>query len=398
MQRQEAIQFGETLYPVISLAADARGRFGGEPWVYANQIDMAPAKALPPGQVVRLSDPRGRHLGVYHFNPHSLIAARLLSRNPRRVVDRAFFSERLGRALGRRERLFDEPCYRLVHAEGDGLPGLIVDRYNDVLVVQPNTAGMTASLDDIRDALDRLLHPAAILVSASGPARLQEGLADQHGCIAGTAPEMIWARENGLDFRIDPLAGQKTGWFYDHRENRAFAARLARGQRVLDLYTYAGGFALTAAAAGAAAVTALDRSGAALALASASAERNRLALTTVEAEAFAWLDGNEAVFDVVIADPPAFAKKRRDIPAALKGYAKLARQAARATAPGGYLCLASCSHHVEVEAFLEACISGLKDAGRSGSLLRQAGAGPDHPVHPALPQTAYLKFLAFALD
>ena len=301
MQRADENQFGETLYPVISLAADARGRFGGEPWIYANQIAMAPAKGLNAGQVVRLADPRGRHLGVYHFNPHSLIAARLLSRNPRRVIDRAFFAERLTRALRRRAQLFAEPFYRLAHAEGDGLPGLIVDRYGDVLVLQPNTAGMTASLDVICDALDRLLRPAAILVSASGPARLQEGLADQHACIAGTAPDTVWARENGLAFRIDPLAGQKTGWFYDHRENRAFASRLAHGQRVLDLYTYAGGFALTAAAAGAAAVTALDRSAAALALARQSAERNGLAVDTVEAEAFGWLEANETLLRRTVA-------------------------------------------------------------------------------------------------
>ena len=373
----------------------------GRPWVYANQLQMnAEARRIVPGSVVRLAEPNGRLLGLYHFNPHSLIAARLLTRNTDRTIDAGYFEERLARALRLRDRLFEAPYYRLCHAEGDSLPGLVIDRHGDVLVVQPNTAGMTAALPDIRAALEALMAPRSIVVASDGPARASEGLEPLSALHGMALPVPLVIEENGCRFAIDPLGGQKTGWFYDHRDNRAFAARLSRGASVLDAYCYAGGFGLAAAKAGAARVTLVDRSAPALDLVRTAADLSGLndCLETVTSEGFAYLEQETRRFDVVIADPPAFAKSRKDAPAALKGYEKLARLAADRVAEGGFLCLASCSHNVLPEAFAEATVQGLRAAGRAGRRIHAAGAGPDHPVHPFLPQTAYLKFIAYALD
>lgn len=378
-------------------AAAVRGR----PWVYANQLQMsAAARAVAPGSVVRLAEQNGRLLGLYHFNPHSLIAARLLTRNTDRAIDVGYFEERLARALRLRERLYAAPYYRLCHAEGDGLPGLAIDRYDDVLVVQPNTAGMTAHVPDILDALQRLLAPRTIILSSDGPARASEGLEPLSALHGAPPPSPLVIAENGCRYAVDLVGGQKTGWFYDHRDNRAFAARLGQGAAVLDVYCYAGGFGLAAAKAGAAHVTLVDRSAAALALVRNAADLSDLAerIETVESEGFAYLEQETRRYDTVIADPPAFAKSRKDVPAALKGYEKLARLAAERTADGGFLCLASCSHNVLPEAFAEATVEGIRAAGRAGRRIHVAGAGPDHPVHPYLPQTAYLKFIVYALD
>lgn len=386
--------------PKLLLNPDARpAAVRGRPWIFSNQLRFdARTRALPAGAVVRVAEPSGRVIGLYHFNPRSLIAARLLTRNADRKIDAGFFAERLGRALALRSALFDRPYYRLCHAEGDNLPGLVVDRYADVLVVQPNSAGMMTATDLICDALEQLLKPSAILLSADGPAREQEGLAPVAELARGAATD-VRVEENGVVFAVDPLGGQKTGWFYDHRANRAFAARLAQGRSMLDLYTYAGGFGLAAARAGAARVTLVDRSAQSLALAGQSAQANGLAaVECVDADVFGWLDAGPERRDIVVADPPAFAKTRKDVPAALKGYAKLARLAATAVADQGFLCLASCSHHVTAENFLDVCADGIRAAGRAARLVHAAAAGPDHPVHPQLPQTAYLKFLAFALD
>jgi 23S rRNA (cytosine1962-C5)-methyltransferase len=255
----------------------------------------------------------------------------------------------------------------------------------------------------VLDALGELLMPEAIVLRNDSPARLLEGLASETRLATGTLEGPVPVHENGAVFRVDPLAGQKTGWFFDQRDNRAFIGGLARGARVIDLYSYSGGFAIAAARGGAASVTGIDRSEGALTLAALSAERNGVAeicefrRAEVFAEAAALAAAGER-FEVVIADPPAFARSRRDVPAALRGYRKLARLAAGLAAPGGIVFLASCSHNVAAADFAEAARRGLGDAGRVGRVLRDAGAGPDHPVHMALPETAYLKSLTLALD
>jgi 23S rRNA (cytosine1962-C5)-methyltransferase len=372
--------------------------------VYSNEVAMdAAAKALTPGEVVGLEAADGRAVGAAFFNPHSLIAARLLSGRPDLSIDRAFLASRLARALSLREILFDRPFYRLVHAESDSLPGLIVDRLGDVLVCQMNSAGMDRLTEEIVAALQDAVAPRAIVLRNDSPVRALEGL-DQHQRVASGAIEgPVEIEENGIRFLVDPLAGQKTGWFFDQRDNRAFVARLARARTVLDVYTYLGGFAIQAAVAGAARVVAVDRSEPALALAGRSAELNGVAGVCEfrRAEAFAELarlaEAKER-FGIVICDPPAFVKSKKDLATGAKGYRKLARLAAGLVEPGGFLFLASCSHHMEQARFAEEVHRGLGQAGRAGRVLRQAGAAPDHPVHPWLPESAYLKAEVIALD
>ena len=389
---------------VTLLPGGHRRAEGGHPWIYSNEIAMdAAAKALPPGTLVTLRRADERPFGVATFNPHTLIAARLFDRDAARAIGRRFFARRLERALRLRERLYDAPYYRLVHAESDGLPGLIVDRFGDVVVVQANTAGTDRLLPVVIEALQALLAPAAIALRNDSPARVLEGLPLETATPLGAIGGPVAVEEGDTVFLADVLAGQKTGWFFDQRDNRAFVARLARGLRLVDLYCYSGGFAVAAAQRGAAAVLGIDRSEPALALAAEAAARNgvdgrcQFRRAEVFAEA-ARLAAEGERFDIVVADPPAFARSKRDVPAALRGYRKLARLAAQLTAPGGFVFLASCSHNVEAADFAEAVRRGLADAGRGGRILRSAGAGPDHPVHPALPETAYLKSLTLALD
>jgi 23S rRNA (cytosine1962-C5)-methyltransferase len=391
--------------PVVTLLPGGHRRAeGGHPWVYSNEVQMdAAAKALPPGCLVTLRRSDARALGVATFNPHTLLAGRLLDRDAARPIGRRFLWRRLERALKLRERLYPAPYYRLAHAEADGLPGLIVDRFGAVLVVQSNTAGMELLQPAVIDVLTDLLNPGAIVLRNDSPARSLEGLEQEVRVALGAVDGPVTVEENGVAFAADVLAGQKTGWFFDQRDNRGFVAGLAAGGRVLDLYCYSGGFAMQAARAGAASVLGLDRSEGALALAAETAERNGVAGTCEfrRAEVFAEaakLGSAGERFDVVIADPPAFARSKRDVGAALRGYRKLARLAIQLTAPGGFVFLASCSHNVGTSEFAEAVRRGLADAGRTGRILREAGAGPDHPIHPALPESAYLKSLTLSLD
>ena len=389
---------------VILLPGRDRRAAGGHPWVYSNEVRMdAGVKGIVPGSLVTMRRADESALGVAMFNPHTLIAARLLDRDAARPIGRRFLLRRLERALKLRERLFDTPYYRLVHAEADGLSGLVVDRFGTVLVVQSNTAGMARLEQLVFDALGDLLRPEAIVLRNDSPARVLEGLPPETGVAAGKLEEPVTVHESGAAFRADLLAGQKTGWFFDQRGNRRFVSALAREARVLDLYCYTGGFAVQAARAGAAAVVGIDRSEPALALAAEAAVLNGVAETCTfrRADVFAEasrLAGTAERFDIVIADPPAFAKSRKEAPAALRGYRKLARLAASVAAPSGILFLASCSFNVGAEEFAEAVRRGLADAGRAGRILRAAGADADHPIHPALPESAYLKTLTLALD
>jgi 23S rRNA (cytosine1962-C5)-methyltransferase len=332
-----------------------------------------------------------------------LIAARVLTANTDIAIDRAFFTAKLQAALALRERLYAEPYYRLIHAEADGLPAVIIDRMGDVLVVQLNAAGPDLARDDIIGALVDVLNPKAIVLKNESPARALEGLPVETGLAFGELSGPVELVENGARFRVDPLGGQKTGWFYDQRDSRAFVARFAKGAKVLDAYCYGGGFGIEAAMAGAASVTLLDRSGPALEAAGRSAALNGVGdrCAVRQQEVFEALDAMAAAhetYDVVVVDPPAFAKSRKDIPIAVKAYRKLVRQAAGLVTPGGILFAASCSHNVGVPEFADAVARGLDDAKRTGRILRQAGAGPDHPVHPMLPESAYLKSLTLALD
>ena len=392
-------------YPSIHLlpGQDRRPR-AGHPWIYSNELRMdAAAKALPPGEPVCLFSSDGRPLAIALFNPHSLIAARVITRNKDATIDATFVERRLARALRLRERLFDQPYYRLAHAEADGLPGLVVDRFGDVVVCQLNAAGMASLEPAIIDALERLLAPRAIVLRNDSPVRELEGLGQEVRLARGTLEGPVELVENGVTFLIDPLEGQKTGWYYDQRDNRAFVARFAGGQTVLDLYSYSAGFGLQAAAAGAAHVLAVDRSQLGLDRATASAERNGLAarLEVVREDAFAALDRlatEKRRFDIVVADPPAFVRSKKELNPGLRGYRKLARACSLLVAEEGILTIACCSHNVPEDAFADEIRRGLRDAGRGGRLLRRAGAAPDHPSHPALPESAYLKCFVYVLD
>jgi 23S rRNA (cytosine1962-C5)-methyltransferase len=377
----------------------------GHPWAYSNEIRVdAAAKATLPGALVQLVRVDGKFVATGTFNPKTLIAFRAFSRDADATIDRAFFARRLRAALALRERMFPKPYYRLVHAEADGLPGLIVDRYGDVCVLQAGTAGIEAMTPEILAALDEALGPRAVVLANESPLRALEGLDAYTRLASGNIVGPVEVEENDLVFYADPLGGQKTGWFYDQRDNRAFIAGLARNAgSVLDLYCYAGGFAVAAAAQGAKRVLAVDGSAVALDLARRSAAKNGVAdaCEFLKQDAFDALEALAAGperFEIVVADPPPFARSKKDVPAALKGYRKLARLAATLVRPGGFLFVASCSHNVTAEAFAAEAAGGISRAGREGRILRAAGAGPDHPVHPLLPETAYLKSLTLQLD
>jgi 23S rRNA (cytosine1962-C5)-methyltransferase len=376
----------------------------GHPWIYSNEIEMtAEAKALPRGTVARFLSHDGRPLGIGFFDAHSLVAGRLLDRDAEAAVDRAWLAERIRRALHLRMRLFDTPNYRLLHAEADGLPGTVVDRFGDVVVAQINSAGMDRLADDLVQAIDEVVVPAAIVIRNDSALRNVEGLAQGVRVAKGHIDGPVQFEENGVQFLAHVLEGQKTGWFFDQRDNRRAVARLARDQRVLDVYTHTGAFGLQAAAAGAAETVLVDRSELALDLARRAAELNGLGdkVRLVQAEAFRELDRLAAsgeCFDIVVVDPPAFVKAKKDLATGLKGYRKLAEMAARLVRPGGFLFSASCSHNVDAPSFLAEVTRGLVRARRSGRILRQSGAAADHPIHPFLPESAYLKATLLQLD
>ena len=376
----------------------------GHPWVYSNEIRMdGDTKELPAGSPVSLHRVDGKPLGAGTFNPHCLIAFRLFTPDAKAAIDRAFFAARMERALALRQVLFAAPYYRMIHAEADGLPGLVVDRFADVLAVQTGTAGMEARLEDILAVLDDICAPAVVVLRNDSRGRALEGLAPYVRLARGELDGPVEVREGGMSFLADPLKGQKTGWFFDQRDNRAFVAGLAAGGRMMDAYCHSGGFAIAAAAAGATEVMAMDSSEPALALARRAAEMNGVEgrCRFLRAEVFGELerlaaDGER--FRLLTADPPAFVTSRKDLKPGLKGYRKLARLAAALVEPGGFLSLASCSHNVEAAAFAAEVSRGIAGAGRTGRILRSAGAAPDHPVHPHLPESAYLKSLVLQLD
>jgi len=387
--------------PVVTLLPGRQKRAQqGHPWVYSNEIAMnAAAKALPPGTLVTLQAASGETLGVAMFNPRPLVSARFLDRDVSRVIGAEFFASRLAAAVRLRERLYDRPFYRLIHAEADGLPGVVVDRFDDVLVAEINTAGIDRLEGEFLAACRDVLHPRAIVLRNDSASRALEGLTQEQRVTGDLAGE-IAVEENGARFIADPVGGQKTGWFYDQRDNRRAVAALASGARVLDLYCFTGGFGVAAARGGARDVLCVDRSEPALALARRGAALNGVAACRFErVDVFEKLEnpGTEQ-FDIVIADPPAFVKSRKDLGAGLRGYRKLARLAAARVAPGGFLFIASCSHNVEAGDFADSVRRGLHDAGRNGRILLTSGAAADHPVHPFLPESAYLKAQLLALD
>jgi 23S rRNA (cytosine1962-C5)-methyltransferase len=391
-----------SVHPIVRIKPkEGRRARAGAPWIFSNEINMdAKAKAIAPGSLVNVQGDDGRPYGTGYFNSKSLIGVRLLEQEPGVAIGVAFFVERLGRALALRDALYEKPFYRLVHAEGDGLPGLAIDRFDDTCVVQVTTAGMEALIEPLLAALDEVVSPKTVILRNDTPSRALEGLDSYVRAAKGEAGR-IAVEENGARYFADPAGGQKTGWYYDQRDNRAFMASLARGKSVLDAYCYSGGFAIAAARAGAGETVGLDSSAPALALAEEAAAVNGVSVNFLKTDVFEELERLGAqgdAFDIVIADPPPFVKSRKDLEPGAKAYRKLARLAAGVTAPNGFVMLASCSHNIPMERFAEECAIGLSRAGRKPALIRQSGAGPDHPAHPMLPETAYLKSLVYALE
>ncbi|UWR20929.1 RSP_2647 family RNA methyltransferase [Sulfitobacter sp. S190] len=384
--------------------ANARAIRHGAPWVYANELVVdRRTKNLSPGTLAVLEDEARQPLGVVTVNPASKIIARMMDQDPKAEIDTAWIARRLQRALALRERLYDAPYYRLIHAEGDGLPGVIIDRFGDTCVIQPNAAWSDAMIGPLTQALVDATGCSNVLKNAGGRTRSLEGLDDQSGVLEGVAPDgPVQVPMNGAIYMADLTGGQKTGLFYDQRPNHAFAANLAGGARVLDVFSHVGGFALASVAAGAASALCVDGSAPALQLAAKGAEAMGVSdkVETRQGDAFdtlAELAGEGAQFDVVICDPPAFAPAKPALEAGLRAYERIARLAAPLVAEGGILGLCSCSHAADLTQFRTASVRGIGRAGRRAQLIHSGFAGPDHPQLPQLAETGYLKSLFFHL-
>ncbi|MBL3553987.1 class I SAM-dependent rRNA methyltransferase [Rhodovulum sulfidophilum] len=392
-------------YPTIRLMpkAEARAIRHGFPWVYSDELVMdRRTRALAPGSLAVLEDTERRPLGLAAVNPLSRIVARVIDRDPEAEIDTAWFAARIGQASGLRERLYQQPFYRLVHAEADGLPGVVIDRFGDTAVVQPNAAWAELRLEALVEALRQVTGVGTVVKNGSGRVRGLEGLAEETLVLTGALEGPVPVPMNGATYMADLTGGQKTGLFYDQRPNHAFAAGLAQGARVLDVFAHVGGFALAALAAGAESALAVDGSEPALALAEAGARASGLdaRFATRKGDAFdtlAALDAEGAQFNLVICDPPAFAPSKKALDAGLRAYERVARLAATLVAPGGYLVLCSCSHAADLAKFRAASARGIGKAGRRGPIVYTGFAGPDHPVLPQLAESGYLKALAFRL-
>lgn len=392
--------------PVIRLKPKMSPRHirHGFPWVYDNElVTDRRSRAIAPGSIGLLEDAERTPVALVAINPQSRIMGRVLDRDTGAGIGQGWLEARLRRALALREKLFEAPYYRLIHAEADGLPGVIIDRFGDVAVIQPNAAWAEALIEPLCAALVAVTGVGAVIKNASGRARALEGLDEASAVLHGTAPEgPIAVPMNGATYMADLMGGQKTGLFYDQRPNHAFAARFAPGARVLDVFSHVGGFSLAALAGGAESAVAVDGSEAALSLAEAGAAAMGAGarFATRRGDAFAQLEALAAegeTFDVVICDPPAFAPSKKTLDRGLRAYERVARLAAPLVREGGLLGLCSCSHAADLAAFRGASVRGIGRAGRAGRLLHTGFAGPDHPMHPQLAESGYLKALFFAL-
>lgn len=391
--------------PVIRLRPKAKPQAirHGAPWVFTNEVVTdRRARALAPGDIATLEDAERRPLATVAVTPGSKIFARVLDRDPAARIDRAWLAGRLAAALDHRTRLYDTPFYRWVHAEADGLPGVIVDRFGAVAVLQPNAAWADRRADDIAAVLSEVGGVTTVLKNAAGRARALEGLDEESRPLVGENPGVVEVPMNGATYMADLEGGQKTGLFFDQRPNHAFAARLARGARVLDVFSHVGGFSLAMLAGGAATALAVDASAPALALAEAGARASGVEarFSARQGDAFAVLAAlaeEGARFDVVVCDPPAFAPGKPALEAGLRAYERVARAAAALVVPGGYLGLNSCSHAADLGRFRAACNRGIGRAGRRAQLIHTGFAGPDHPQHPQLAESGYLKSLFYRL-
>jgi len=377
--------------------ADRRLR-AGHLWIYSNEVDnkATPLKGFEPGEQVIVQDTRGKTLGIASVNPNTLICGRILSRDLRYPMDRSLLIHRFKVAQSLREMCFDQPCYRLIFGDADLLPGLVVDRFYDIFVVQISSAGMEKLQQEIVDALNKVFQPQAIVFRNDGKMRASEGLETYVEVVQGEVPELAPLVENGVSLVAPILTGQKTGWFYDHRENRARMQTLVKGKRVLDLFSYVGGWGAQAIAAGASEVVCVDASVTALEVAAENARINdgETRFRGLQGDAFDLckaLIADRERFDVVIVDPPAFIARRKDIRNGERAYARINNLAMRLLEKNGVLISASCSMHLEKARLVDILRANSRELDRNGQIFAQGGQGADHPIHPAIAETEYLK-------
>lgn len=387
------------LYTPLRLKKHEEKRLlNGHLWIYSNEIDSqaSPLSGFKPGELISIISYQGKCLGNGYINPHTLLCARLLTRDPAQIIDVDFFRAKIQKALQQRSSWFKKPFYRLIYGESDGLPGVVVDRFREYLVVQINTAGMENLKEIFLLALQKEISPIGVLWKNNSASRQIENLPLYAENAYGDFPEEILLEENGVEFSITPRTGQKTGWFYDHRDNRQLLTHFVKNQRVLDVFSYVGGWSIQAACFGAKEIWALDSSAAALKQLEHNARLNKVEdkIKTFDADAFTqlknWYEAGQK-FDVVIIDPPAFIKKRKDHAEGLAAYKKLNALAIQLLAKGGYLISASCSHHLTADELQKCILSTSLKSHREIQILKRGHQGADHPIHPAIPETEYLK-------
>lgn len=383
----------------LNANADRRIR-AGHLWIYSNEINnkITPLQGFISGEQAILETSAGKPLGIVVLSPNNLICARIISRNTEHTLSKSLLVHRIQVALSLREKIFAKPFYRLVYGDSDLLPGLIVDRFGDILVAQLNSSAMEQHKEDIQAALVQVLNPKGILWKNDSSARNAEALTSYVEVAYGDVPEWVTLEENGIAFEAPIMEGQKTGWFYDHRFNRAHLMPYVKGKRVLDLFSYIGGWGIQAAANGASSVTCIDSSHFALDGVERNATLNNVAekLTCIEGdvfEAMKELKANNEKFDVIVADPPAFIKRKKDFKNGQAAYHRLNELAVRLLEKDGLLVSASCSMHLAEESLVDIIQGAARHNDRFIQIIERGGQGPDHPVHPAIVETRYIKSL-----
>jgi 23S rRNA (cytosine1962-C5)-methyltransferase len=368
----------------------------GHLWVFSNEVDTArtPLPDFEPGALCRVVSDRDKFLGYAYVNPHSLICARILGRDPEYPPNKSLIVHRLQVAQSLRRLLYERPFYRLAYGESDALPGLVLDRFGDIVVGQIATAGMEAMRADVEAAVRKAVAPAALLWKNDAGVRELEGLPSYVETAFGDVPEFVEVDEGGVTFRIPLGSGQKTGWFFDQSANRLALRKDVGGARVLDVFSYLGGWGLGALRAGATEVTCVDSSAPALEGLQAAAAANGLKPATIRGDAFdvmEQLHAEKRRFDVVVIDPPAFIKRKKDIPKGEGAYRRLNQLAIQLLERDGVLVSCSCSYHLEPQQLLAAIQRGARHLNRFAQVVEVGGQAPDHPIHPAIPETRYLK-------
>ena len=389
----------ESIFSPLRLKKSAQRRLrAGHLWIFSNEIDVGstPLSGFEPGQPVQLLDHHGKFIGTGYVNPHSLISARLVGRSRAHPFSKSLIVHRLKVALGLRERMYATPFYRMVYGESDGLPGLVVDRYGDVLVVQITTAGMERLKTDIVAAVEKVVRPRAVLLRNDNSVRQLEGLSRYSELVVGELPDPLVVTEGDAKFTVDLMGGQKTGWFFDQRDNRQRMRQFVADARVLDVFSYVGAWGVQAALAGAVEVCCADSSSRALALAEQNARANRVGdrVKTLRGDALKVLNAlreRRERFDVVILDPPAFIKRKKDVKQGVQAYRRLNELALRLLSKDAVLISCSCSYHLQRQALVQLLQAASRHVDRTMQILAFGQQGLDHPIHPAIPETAYLK-------